>query len=185
MRLSGPPATTRPLAASVNYSPGSVDANAVLVGLGGGDLCVYSLAGVDVVVDITGVFVGSTRAFEPLTPSRILDTREIGQRLARGGSLSFAVTGVAGILIAARVNSAQPALGQGYELEAIAAVVIGGTSVAGGRASVPGIWGAALFMYLLVTMLNTFGASAGVRLIMTGTIIIAVIILAGGETQSK
>jgi ribose transport system permease protein len=40
-------------------------------------------------------------------------------------------------------------------------------------------------MYLLITMLNTFGASAGVRLIMTGIIIIAVIILAGGERQSR
>jgi ribose transport system permease protein len=36
-------------------------------------------------------------------------------------------------------------------------------------------------MFLLVTMLNTFGLSAGVRLIMTGTIIVGVIILAGGR----
>jgi ribose transport system permease protein len=64
-------------------------------------------------------------------------------------------------------------------------VVIGGTSVAGGRANVPGIWGAALFMYLLVTMLNTFGASAGIRLIMTGLIIIAVIVIAGGEEAQR
>jgi ribose transport system permease protein len=62
-------------------------------------------------------------------------------------------------------------------------VVIGGTSVAGGRANVPGIWGAALFMYLLVTMLNTLGASAGIRLILTGLLIIAVIVIAGGEEQ--
>ena len=38
-------------------------------------------------------------------------------------------TGLAGILMASRLNSAQPALGMGYELEAIAAVVIGGTSL--------------------------------------------------------
>ncbi len=43
-----------------------------------------------------------------------------------------AICGIAGLLIASRLNSAQPALGQGYELEAIAAVVIGGTSLSGG-----------------------------------------------------
>src|SRR5260370_37446068 len=46
--------------------------------------------------------------------------------------LSGAICGIAGLLIASRLNSAQPALGQGYELEAIAAVVIGGTSLSGG-----------------------------------------------------
>ena len=39
------------------------------------------------------------------------------------------ICGIAGLLIASRLNSAQPALGQGYELDAIAAVVIGGTSL--------------------------------------------------------
>jgi len=64
-------------------------------------------------------------------------------------------------------------------------VVIGGTSVAGGKANVPGIWGAAMFMFLLVTMLNTFGASAGIRLILTGVIIVAVITVAGGDKPQR
>jgi ribose transport system permease protein len=76
-------------------------------------------------------------------------------------------------------------MGEEFLLASIAVVVIGGTSVAGGRANVPGIWGAALFMYLLVTMLNIFGASAGIRLILTGLIIIAVIVIAGGEEQQR
>lgn len=74
-------------------------------------------------------------------------------------------------------------MGEEYLLASIAVVVIGGTSVAGGFANVPGLWGAALFLFLMVTMLNTFGASAGVRLIMTGLIIIGVITLAGGDKQ--
>ena len=45
----------------------------------------------------------------------------------------------------------------------IAVVVIGGTSVAGGNSNVPGIWGAALLLFLVVTMLNTYGFGAGVR----------------------
>ena len=48
-------------------------------------------------------------------------------------SLAGAICGIAGLLLASRINSAQPALGQGYELEAIAAVVIGGTSLAAER----------------------------------------------------
>jgi ribose transport system permease protein len=96
---------------------------------------------------------------------------------------SALLAAVCGILLAG--FSGGPALDMGaeYLLGSIAVVVIGGTSVAGGRASVPGIWGAALFMFLLVTMLNTYGASAGIRLILTGLIIIAVIAIAGGEEQ--
>ncbi len=61
--------------------------------------------------------------------------------------------------------------------------MIGGTSVAGGKANVPGIWGAALFLVLLLTMLNTFGVSAGVRLLVTGLIIVGVITAAGGGRE--
>jgi ribose transport system permease protein len=99
--------------------------------------------------------------------------------------LSALLSGVCGILLSGFSGGAALNMGEEFLLASIAVVVIGGTSVAGGRASVPGIWGAALFMYLLVTMLNTFGASAGVRLIMTGLIIIAVIVIAGGEKTAK
>ena len=78
-------------------------------------------------------------------------------------------------------TSADANLGNGDTLLAIAVVVIGGTSVAGGKANVPGIWGASLFLVLLLTMLNTFGVSAGVRLLLTGLIIVGVITAAGGQ----
>ena len=74
-------------------------------------------------------------------------------------------------------------MGEEYLLASIAVVVIGGTSVAGGYSNVPGLWGAALFLFLMVTMLNTFGASAGIRLIMTGLIIIGVSTVAGGDKE--
>ncbi|MBW8322394.1 MAG: ABC transporter permease, partial [Rhizobium sp.] len=51
-------------------------------------------------------------------------------------------------------------------------------AVAGGNSNVPGIWGASLFMFLVVSMLNTYGFGAGVRLILTGLIIFTVILLA-------
>jgi ribose transport system permease protein len=59
--------------------------------------------------------------------------------------------------------------------------VIGGTSVAGGKANVTGLWGAALFLVLLLTMLNTFGVSAGIRLVLTGSVIVGVITASGGR----
>ena len=97
--------------------------------------------------------------------------------------LSAFLAGVCGILLSGFSRGAALNMGEEFLLASIATVVIGGTSVAGGRANVPGIWGAALFMYLLVTMLNIFGASAGVRLILTGLMIIGVIVVAGGEEQ--
>ncbi len=97
--------------------------------------------------------------------------------------LSAFLAGICGILLSGFSGGAALNMGEEFLLASIAVVVIGGTSVAGGRANVPGIWGAALFMYLLVTMLNTVGASAGVRLILTGLIIIGVIVAAGGEEQ--
>ena len=50
-------------------------------------------------------------------------------------------------------------MGEQYLLASIAVVVIGGTSVAGGNGNVPGLWGAALFLFLLQSMLNTYQLS--------------------------
>jgi ribose transport system permease protein len=48
-------------------------------------------------------------------------------------------------------------------------------SVAGGQANAVGIWGAALFFNLMATMLNTFHLEAGVRLLLTGVLIILIV----------
>ena len=92
-----------------------------------------------------------------------------------------ALGGITGALLAGYFRGASVDIGNEYLLSSIAVVVIGGTSVAGGKANVPGIWGAALFLVLLLTMLNTFGVSPGPRLVLTGLIIVAVITAAGGQ----
>jgi ribose transport system permease protein len=99
--------------------------------------------------------------------------------------LCGALAGLAGALLGGFSGGSTLDMGAEYLLTSIAVVVIGGTSVSGGRANVPGIWGAALFMFLLVTMLNTWGFGSGVRLILTGIIIIAVIVLAGGDRTTR
>jgi ribose transport system permease protein len=96
-------------------------------------------------------------------------------------TLSGTLAGLNGALLAGYFRGANVDIGNEYLLASIAVVVIGGTSVAGGKANVPGVWGAALFLVLLLTMLNTFGVSAGIRLLLTGLIIVGVITVAGGE----
>jgi len=95
--------------------------------------------------------------------------------------LSAVLAGLCGYVLSGFSGGASLNMGAEYLLASIAVVVIGGTSVAGGYSNLPGLWGASLFMFLLVTMLNTFGLSAGVRLILTGAIIVGVIVLAGGR----
>ena len=96
-------------------------------------------------------------------------------------ALSGALGGLNGALLAGYFRGANVDIGNEYLLASIAVVVIGGTSVAGGKANVPGLWGAALFLVLLLTMLNTFGVSAGIRLVVSGLVIIGVIVAAGGQ----
>jgi ribose transport system permease protein len=99
-------------------------------------------------------------------------------------TLSGTLAGLNGALLAGYFRGANIDIGNEYLLASTAVVVIGGTSVAGGKANVPGIWGAALFLVLLLTMLNTFGVSAGIRLLLTGLIIVSVITVAGGQKPS-
>jgi ribose transport system permease protein len=90
-------------------------------------------------------------------------------------SLSGAICGLAGLIIASRLNSAQPALGQGYELDAIAAVVIGGTSLAGGRGTVLGTIIGALIMSVLLNGLRILSVAQEWQTVVTGLIIIAAV----------
>lgn len=68
-------------------------------------------------------------------------------------TISGVLAGLSGIMIASRVISGAPNLGAGYELDAIAAVVIGGASLMGGRGTV---WGTALGLLLIQTLNNGF-----------------------------
>ena len=71
--------------------------------------------------------------------------------------MSGLLASVAGVLLASRLASVQPALGRGYELQAIAAAVLGGTSLAGGRGSVVGAAVAALLLAAISAGLQIVG----------------------------
>lgn len=81
-------------------------------------------------------------------------------------------TGLAGILMASRLNSAQPALGMGYELEAIAAVVIGGTSLSGGKGTIVGTVIGALIMSVLTNGLRILSVPQEWQTIVVGFVIL-------------
>lgn len=88
---------------------------------------------------------------------------------------------LAGYLLSSFSGGAALNMGAEYLLMSIAVVVIGGSSIAGGNSNVPGVLGAALFMFLVVSMLNSYGAGAGVRNVMTGAIIIGIVIAASAR----
>ena len=90
-------------------------------------------------------------------------------------SLGGLICGVAGLVIASRLNSAQPALGQGYELDAIAAVVIGGTSLAGGRGTILGTIIGAFIMSVLNNGLRIMSVEEQWQIVVTGIIIIVAV----------
>ncbi|MEQ1956608.1 ABC transporter permease [Mesorhizobium sp. CN2-181] len=85
------------------------------------------------------------------------------------------IAGIAGLLISSRLNSAQPALGLGYELDAIAAVVIGGTSLSGGRGTVLGTIIGAFIMSVLTNGLRVMGVQEEWKIVITGLIIIVAV----------
>ncbi|WP_421980800.1 ABC transporter permease [Roseibium sp.] len=100
-------------------------------------------------------------------------------------TLSAVLAAVCGVFLAGFSGGSSLNMGEEYLLASIAVVVIGGSSIAGGNSNVPGIFGSALFLFLLVAMLNTFGAAAGLRLILTGLIIVGVVTFAGGRKESR
>jgi ribose transport system permease protein len=99
--------------------------------------------------------------------------------------LSAVLASLCGYLFSGFSGGSSLSMGEQYLLASIAVVVIGGTSVAGGSANLPGVWGAALFLFLVQSMLNTYQLSAGFRYLATGLIIVAVIAIAGGEKKTR
>jgi ribose transport system permease protein len=84
---------------------------------------------------------------------------------------------IAGILLASRVNSGQPTIGEGMELEAIAAVAIGAVSLAGGAGSIINVGFGVLFLSLLNNVMNLSGISSYLQEIVLGVVLIIAVSL--------
>lgn len=85
--------------------------------------------------------------------------------------------GVAGVVIASRLNSAQPSLGLGYELDAIAAAVIGGVSLSGGEGTIVGTIIGAFIISVLTNGLRILSVPQEWQIVVTGFIIILAVYL--------
>jgi ribose transport system permease protein len=103
-------------------------------------------------------------------------------RLAVFG-ISGALAGLAGIFNAAYLAAADPNAGTGLELSAIAAAVIGGTSLNGGRGSIPGGLLGVLLIAILQSGLAQVGVSEPVKRIVTGLVIILAVLLDSWRTR--
>ena len=91
--------------------------------------------------------------------------------------ISGMLSGLAAVILTARLNSAQPIAGMMYELDAIAATVIGGTSLLGGEGTVVGTLIGALIMAVLRNGLNILGVSSFVQQVVIGSVIIAAVLV--------
>jgi ribose transport system permease protein len=85
--------------------------------------------------------------------------------------------GIGGVIIAARLNSAQPALGLGYELDAIAAAVIGGVSLSGGEGNILGTIIGAFIISTLTNGLRILSVPQEWQIVVTGLIILSAVYL--------
>ncbi|WP_405781643.1 substrate-binding domain-containing protein [Streptomyces sp. NBC_01378] len=104
-----------------------------------------------------------------------------GLRVKRQKVVIYALSGlfaaVAGIVLASRLTSAQPQAAQGYELDAIAAVVIGGASLSGGVGKASGTFIGALILAVLRNGLNLLSVSAFWQQVVIGVVIALAVLL--------
>lgn len=92
-------------------------------------------------------------------------------------SVSGLMAALAGAILTSRLNSAQPGAGTSYELDAIAAVVLGGTSLAGGKGRIFGTLIGVLIIGVLNNGLNLLGVSSFYQMVVKGIVILIAVLL--------
>lgn len=95
-----------------------------------------------------------------------------------------ALAGLAGLLLTSRLNGADPNAGQLFELDAIAAVVIGGTSLKGGQGSIIGSFVGALMIATLNNGMDLLGVTSFYQMVFKGLIIVIAVSLDQGQRQA-
>jgi ABC-type xylose transport system, permease component len=87
------------------------------------------------------------------------------------------LAGLGGIILTARLNSATPDAGMGYELDCITAVVIGGTSLSGGKGTIAGTVAGIFIMVVLATSLNLLGVQSIYQYLSKGLILLIAVLI--------
>jgi ribose/xylose/arabinose/galactoside ABC-type transport system permease subunit len=91
--------------------------------------------------------------------------------------ISGTLAGVAGLILAARINSGQPNLGVGLELQSIAAAVVGGMALTGGRGTIGGVALGILVLTVLQNGLDITNVSSYLQQVISGLVILAAVII--------
>lgn len=103
-----------------------------------------------------------------------------GVNINRTKITAYVISGVmaalSGLILLSRLNSAQPTLGTGYELDAIAAVALGGTSMSGGRGRIYGTFIGVLIIAVLNNGLNILGVSSYYQAVIKGLVILIAVL---------
>jgi ribose/xylose/arabinose/galactoside ABC-type transport system permease subunit len=114
--------------------------------------------------------------------------RAAGISVARVKLFAYVVcgllTGLAGVVLAARITTGQPNAGQAYELDAIAAVVIGGTSLSGGVGTITGTLLGVLLIGTINNGLDLLGVSSYYQAVIKGVIIVGAVWLDRRQARS-
>ena len=100
----------------------------------------------------------------------------VGWHIILAYLMSGLFAAMAGILLAARLGIAQPSVGAGYELDAIAATVIGGAVLGGGGGSVSGTFGGVLALGVIDNLLNLYNVQSYYQQILKGVIILVAVL---------
>jgi ribose transport system permease protein len=103
-----------------------------------------------------------------------------GVNISRTKIIAYMISGImaslSGLILLSRLNSAQPTLGSGYELDAIAAVALGGTSMSGGRGKIYGTFVGVLIIAVLNNGLNILGVSSYYQDVVKGIVILVAVL---------
>ena len=95
------------------------------------------------------------------------------------------LAGIAGALISARVTGAYLGMGNNYQMESIACIVVGGTLMSGGRANAAGTLVGSLFLYLIISAMQLMGADAGMQSVVKGALIVLVLLIGASENRNR
>lgn len=99
--------------------------------------------------------------------------------------ISGLFAGLAGLVYSSQLSIGTPIAGQGYELDAIAAVVVGGTSLFGGKGSIFGTFVGTLIIGILANILNLKGIDPFVQQLFKGSLIIIAVFIMGRSMRSR
>ena len=99
--------------------------------------------------------------------------------------IAATMAGIAGALISARVTGAYLGMGDNYQMESIACIVVGGTLMSGGRANAVGTLVGSLFLYLIISCMQLIGMDAGMQNVVKGALIIVVLLIGSSENNGS